>query len=129
MILQTASQQHTYPYCNAQVEYDTLGVANHGGPPKRGLKAKQVHADVLCCLKQLILDNPFAMSYRWVVAHQDDIKKWKDLSLNERLNVIVDSLAKVALIAGVVEQEFISGKFPFNHLWVELDGMKVTGSP
>ena len=43
--------------------------------------------------------------------------------------MIVDGLAKNALIAGVGEQEFISSKFPFERLLVELDGVKVTGAP
>ena len=51
------------------------------------------------------MENPFAMVYRWVGAHQDDIKNWEDPSLNERLNVIVNGLAKNVLVAGVVEQE------------------------
>ena len=28
-----------------------------------------------------------------------------------------------------MEQDFISSNFPFERLWVELDGLKVTGSP
>ena len=49
--------------------------------------------------------------------------------MNECVNVIVNSLAKGRLIAGVVEQEFIPSKFLFECLLVELDGVKVTGSP
>ena len=90
-----------------------MGVVNHVGTPKHGLKAKQVQADLLCCLKQLIMENPFAALYRWVAAHQDDIKNWEDLSLNEHLNVIVDGLGKKGA-------HFQCG---------ELDGVKVTGSP
>ena len=35
-----------------------------------------------------------ATAYRWVVAHQNNIKNWEDMSLNEGLNAIVDGLAK-----------------------------------
>ena len=111
------------------MEFDDLGVVNYGGSPKHGLKAKQAQADPLRCLKKLIMGNPFSTVHHWVAAHQDDIKNWEDLSLNECLNVIMDNLAKRALIADVVEQEFISSKFPFKGLSVELDGVKVTGSP
>ena len=51
--------------------------------------------------------------------------------MNTYLNIIVDPLEKRALIAGVVEQTFISspGSFLSDNLWVELDGVKMTGSP
>ena len=52
--------------------------------------------------KQLITDHPFEVSYKWVKAHQNDVKNWAQLSLEERLNVIMDGMAKNVLIALVV---------------------------
>lgn len=51
------------------------------------------------------MENLIATSYHWVAAHQDGIENWEDLSLNEQLNVIVDSSEKRAPNANVVEQE------------------------
>ena len=79
--------------------------------------------------KQLITDHPFKVSYKWVKAHQDDAKNWAQLSLEECLNVIVEGMTKKVLIALVVEQEFILGKFPFQKMRVETNGTKVDGSP
>ena len=38
------------------------------------------------------------------------------VSAQRTLNVIVDGMAKKVLIASVVEQEFISSKFPFEKM-------------
>ena len=56
------------------------------------------------------------------------MKNWVQLMLKERLNVIVDGMAKKVLIVAVVEQEFILSKFPFEKMKVETNGTKVTGS-
>ena len=70
----------------------------------------------------------FQTKYQWVAVHQDDIKSWARLSLIGQVSVIINRLVKT-LITGVVEQEFISSKFPFGCLQVEVDGTKLTGSP
>ena len=43
--------------------------------------------------KELIMDHPFGVAYKWAKAHQDDTKNWVQLLLEERLNVIVDGMA------------------------------------
>ena len=48
------------------------------------------------------MDHPFNVLYEWVKAHQDDVKNWTQLSLNEKLNVIVNGMAKKVLVAAVV---------------------------
>lgn len=45
----------------------------------------------------------------------------------EKLNVVADCLAKKALKAAVELNRFIEQHFPFEHIWVEIDGQKVTG--
>ena len=50
------------------------------------------------------------------------------LLLKERLNEIMDGMAKKVLIEAVVEQEFILSKFLFEKMHVEMNGIKVTGS-
>ena len=62
--------------------------------------------------------QPFPTDYTWVASHQDDNKKWKHLSLRERMKVIVDRLAKRALINGIQRQEYISNDFPFEQVQI-----------
>ena len=102
-------------------------MVQHGTTPKRALQTKQAQADVLRCLKQQIMHLPFSVDYQWVPVHQDNHQKWSELTLQDKMNVIVDRLAKLALIAGVVDQDFIDRDLPFKQVWVTLDGHKVVG--
>ena len=68
------------------------------------------------------------MSHEWVKAHQDDIKNRTQLSLNERLHMIVDGMAKKVLVAAVVNQELFFIDYPLERIRVEVDGVNVSGS-
>ena len=129
LVLRAATQGRAVPLRPARVGCDNNGVVQHGNESRRGLKEKQAQADVLRSFKQLINDQRFEVVYYWVASHQDDIKNWSSLSLPERLNVIVDKLAKKMLIFSVRCQEFISSHLPFERVRVILDGAKMTGSP
>ena len=129
LILKAASQRRTSPYAPVAIDCDNMGVVKHGNTASKALQEKQAQADVLRVFKLIMLELPLEVMYRWVASHQDDKRKWADLTLVERINVIVDRLAKRALIAGVVTQEFINSLFPFEQVRVTLDGRKVTGSP
>ena len=129
LVLRAATHGQNGHFPGVVIGCDNSGVVRHGNDPKRGLKEKQVHADALRSLKQLISDQVFGVTYTWVPSHQDDVKQWSDLTLRERLNVIVDKLAKRVLLMCVGTQDFISSKFPFERLRITLHGAKVTGSP
>ena len=129
LVLRAAFHTRSSPFSNTTIECNNLGVINHDSTPWRGLKEKQAQADALWSFKQLIMESQFVTEYKWVAAHQDNVKFWENLSLNKWLNAIVDKLTEKALITGVAEQVFISHKFPFKCMCIELDGMKVTGSP
>ncbi len=45
------------------------------------------------------------------------------------MNVLVDLLAKQALVASIVERDFIRGHIPFELLRVTIQGKRLTGSP
>ena len=128
LVLKAAAQTSHSCYEPVQVDCDNIGVVRHGNSASKKLKAKQSQADVLRSLKQLITSQVFDTIYEWVASHQDDKKKWKDLTLRERMNVIVDKLAKLALITGIVDQEFINSDFPFEQLRLRVGGKKITGS-
>ena len=74
VVLIAASQKRPSPYRLAVVECDNNGVVTHGNSPGQGLKERQAQEDALRIFKQLITDHPFEVSYKWVKAHQDDMK-------------------------------------------------------
>ena len=130
LVFRAATQGRlSVPYRSVVIECDSAGVVSHGNTPQRGLKEKQVHADALRYLKQHVSEYPVESNYTWIASHQDDEKEWSKLSLSERLNVVVDKLAKRALVDAIHHGDFISSAFPFKAICVEINHVKVTGSP
>ena len=65
----------------------------------------------------------------WVAGHQDNCKRWSQLTLEERINGMSDRLAKRALLAAVATGAFISSNFLFESLRLRFGCTKVTGQP
>ena len=123
-----ASQNRLCPYHITRIDYDNCGMVQHGNMPGAALEEKQPQADVLWDLKQLIARSCFAVDYQWVSSHQGDHREWSRLLLWEKINKIVDRLAKHALVTGVVEQDYIDRKLPFEQVRVSLSERKVVES-
>ncbi len=99
-----------------------MGVVKHGNASGRAIKEKQAQADVLHTFKTLVMDQPFHCDFHWMASHQDTLKHWSQLSLTEKMNVLVDLLAKQALVASIVERGFIRGHFTFELIHITMQG-------
>ena len=100
------------------------------GMSLRVLSRKSKHKQMFVrMLKQYVRENPFSSTYTWVKAHQDDTMEWDQMTQMEQLNCRVDKLAKKALIAVVVSQDYIKSYFPFEQIRVVVGGTKITASP
>jgi len=108
---------------------DNNGVVTHGNTPHIPLTANQTQADLLCVFKNLISTHPFPVRYKYVQSHADDLKKWRDCTLKERINIRVDALAKNSIKAAHSTGEFIENTFPNEEVWMEMGGRKIIGSP
>jgi predicted RNA-binding Zn-ribbon protein involved in translation (DUF1610 family) len=128
LVLQAASQNRASPCAPVRLDCDNDGVVKHGNKPRRKLKEKQAQSDILRCFKHQVDHNPFHSEFHWVASHQDKHKTWDQLTLREQINVIVDRLAGLGLIAEIANDEYISSNFPFEQIRVTTDGKKVTGS-
>jgi len=128
LVLRAASQNRASPYAPVRIDCDNDGVVKHGNKPRRKLKEKQAQSDILRCFKHQVDHNPFHSEFHWVASHQDKHKTWDQLTLREQINVIVDRLAGLGLIAAIANDEYISSDFPFEQIRVTTDGKKVTGS-
>ena len=127
LVLRAASRRPAV-YPPQSLGCDNKGVVFHGNDPTSELCEKQTQADVLRVLKTLINEQPFSSSYVHVDGHVIRFKKWKDMTLDERMNESCDILAKKALMAGFATDDYIDSCFPFEHIFLEVDGQKVTGS-
>ena len=127
LLLHAASPSPITGYIQQTICCDNRGVVGHVNSASTGLKSKQPQADTLRTLKQLILTAKYNTTYVWVPAHQDDTKRQEELTLRERMNVVVDSLAKQALRASVSGNDFITNDFPLETVRILVGGTKVTG--
>ena len=64
---------------------------------RRRIPTGAKHADILRCLRNIKVKFKTTLGYEWVASHQDDLKLWHQLTIEQQLNCIADSLAKQAV--------------------------------
>ena len=63
---------------------------------------------------------------RWVKSHVDDLKAWRDLSIEEQLNTLCDELAKAAVRRGTVDRRLNSTRLlPYESAAIVINGEKI----
>jgi hypothetical protein len=127
LILHVAAQGRMGSYPLTIEDCYNDGVVEHGNTPFRPLSSTQSNADVLWIMKRMILDHPFRLKLLYVASHSDDTKKWEECSLKEWINIRVDHLAKKALLAAHISNQYFDGVFPLEDFQVHTDGRKLTG--
>jgi hypothetical protein len=104
---------------------DCLGALGRTLPPYR-IPTRCKHSNVL----KMILVNCGGLSFHWeyihVNAHQDNLKRWEDLSREAQLNAACDAGAKAMLhsqdVTNLPQQE----PFPLEPLCLFVEGTKMT---
>ena len=107
---------------------DNKGVVIHCNDPNRILPEKQSQADLILLCKQLARDLPFRLTYKHVMSHLDKVLRWDQLTEEQQMNVEVDKLAEKALLAAIVNRDFIDMKYPFEEIVLTSNGTKSVGS-
>ena len=74
---------------------------------------------------------PHNITYEWVASHQDDLKTWEDLSLEEQLNTECDTLAKEAIKTSLQQplRKQEQQPLPLEPASLSVKGRKQTGNP
>ena len=106
---------------------DNNGVVLHGNKFMKPLPTSQKQADVLRVMKRLIAQHTFPIKFLYVQSHTDDTKKLRDCSTKERMNIIVDHLAKSALTSAHTSSMYFNGIYPNEDFTVTMRGIKTTG--
>ena len=124
-----AATERCFNYLDVVAHCDNMGIVKHGNSPGTPCPEKQVHADLIILIKKLIQGLPCRLEYKHVFGHLDEILRWDQLSLVQKLNVLCDSLAKRALMAAIVNRDFIDSGFPFEDIVMMCGPSKVVSSP
>ena len=93
---------HAMEYYNCNKATGSVHCDNKGALRQASLKRRRVHtitkhSDLIRNLRYLKNKYNFEVEYIHVKAHQDDIHAYEDLPLVQQLNVMCDSLAKLAV--------------------------------
>jgi hypothetical protein len=128
LILKAASSLLSAEVRPVYIACDNMGVVLHGNNRHRSLKEAQKQADIIRCFRSILASLPFQIIYEHVYGHQDDSIPWSQLTLFQQLNVIVDKLAKDALVWAIRNNTFISSCFPYESLRIFVNGVKITSS-
>ena len=129
LLLIKAATARDLPYQPARAFCDNKGIVNHASDFRSPLKEKQSQADVIGLLKQYVRDLSVSVKYEHVFDHLDDILRWDQLTHVQQLNVLMDGLAKRALLAGLINKQFILEDFPFEPFYIRCGQQKVRSSP
>ena len=127
LILRAAVQGRMGPYSVIIDDCDNDGMVKHGNALHQTNSSTQTQSEVLRVMKQYIIKQPFRLIFLYVASHCDDTKLWSDCTLKEKMNIKVDSLAKVALMCAHATNEYFDGIFPNKNFWILVNNRKVTG--
>ena len=62
------------------------------------------------------------------MSHLDRVLRWDQLTEEQKMNVVVDEIAEKALLAAIVNREFIDTTYPFEEIVLTSNGTKSVGS-
>jgi hypothetical protein len=127
LILHAAVQGRMGPYSVIIEDCDNDGVVKHGNAPFQTLSLTQTQSDVLVVMKKFITKQPFRLKFMYVASHCDDTKPWSECTLKERMNIKVNSLAKLTLICAHATNEYFDSRFPDEDFCIFVADKKVTG--
>ena len=128
LLILRAATMRVLSYKECLAYCDNLGIVCHASKPNKPLSEKQSQWDVIGLIKQYVKQLDFDIPYHHVHAHLDKVLRWDQLTYIQKLNVECDSLGKEALLNGIVDQKFISSRFPFEDIVLTCGGKKAMGS-
>lgn len=129
LLIIRAASVRSLPYKPCRAYCDNKGIVTHANSCHSPLKEKQSQADVIGLLKQYIRDLVIDVEYEHVFGHMDDVLRWDQLSFIQQWNVLMDGLAKRALLASLLNRNFIDEDLPFESFIVRCGQQKVRSSP
>jgi hypothetical protein len=129
LILRAAATGYKGKIPSVGADCNNNDIVTHRNTPHIPLSTNQTQADLLHIFKNLVSIHSFTVKYKYVQSHADDLKKWRDCTLKEQINIRVDPLAKKSIKAAHSTRKFIESNFPNEVVWIEMGGRKITGSP
>ena len=90
-------EYYQLPACVDKICCDNITALNKSKVRRTHISTGASQADILSSLRNIKSNLKHSLVYEWVAAHQDDVKKWDQLTLEQQLNCMCDALAKGAV--------------------------------
>lgn len=114
---------------NGSIHCDNLGALGKARSHGRRVKSAMKQADAVRSIRSMKQGLFLKLDYQYVKSHQDDKTGWRDLPLDQQLNVLCDTLAKQACMKGITYDAVTATAplfLPFEMSAVVVNGAKLT---
>lgn len=123
---------HVYGLTSSQgsVHCDNMGALGKAKGHTRRVRSSMKQGDLVQTLRSMKQGLFLQLRYMYVKSHQDEVTTWKELPLDQKLNVLCDTLAKQAVCRGLaiaaVHRATDPISLPYEQASVVVDGNKLT---
>ena len=129
-LVATAAAVYDLPVNHGSIHCDNLGALAKARAHNRRVKSSLKQGDLVRAIRAMKQGVFLQLRYQYVKSHQDDIKLWADLTLDQQLNVTCDTLAKQAVGRGLsidaVDRTMHPLSLPFEQASILVGGHKLT---
>ena len=129
-LVATAAAFYDLPVNHGSIHCDNLGALAKARAHGRRVKSSLKQGDLVRAIRAMKQGVFLQLRYQYVKSHQDDVKQWADLTLDQQLNVTCDSLAKQAVGRGLsidaVNRTMQPLSLPFEQAAITVGGHKLT---
>ena len=107
---------------------DNQGALGQAHQKKKRVTPSEKQTDIIRAIRAAKHHSQGAkLEKRWVKSHVDDLKQWKELTIEEQLNTICDELAKAAVREGTEDRRLTSSRLlPYESAAIVINGEKLT---
>ena len=107
---------------------DNQGALGQAHRKKKRVTPSEKQTDIIRAIRAAKYYSQGAkLEKRWVKSHVDDLKQWKELTIEEQLNTICDELAKAAVREGTEDRRLTSSRLlPYKSAAIVSNGEKLT---
>ena len=129
-LVATAAAVYDLPVNNGSVHCDNMGALGKARAHGRRVKSSLKQGDLVRAIRAMKQGLFLQLRYQYVKSHQDDVTRWADLPLDQRMNVMCDTLAKQAVGRGLsiesVSRVMKPLSLPFEQASIIVEGNKLT---
>ena len=129
-LVATAAEVYNLRANKGSIHCDNMGALGKARAHGRRVKSSLRQGDLVRAIRSMKQGLFLQLRYQYVKSHQDDNTRWEHLPLDQKLNVMCDTLAKQAVGRGLsieaVRRRVSPLSLPWEHAAIMVGGEKLT---